>query len=88
MIKEILRLINKSGVVNECEIAEATHTSTAMVQQAIDTLQSKGYLKLVNLTQNCQTAKCTSCGHCNPSAPTSKYAYVVTEKGKKYLQYP
>ncbi|MGD6853414.1 MAG: hypothetical protein ACQCN6_15245 [Candidatus Bathyarchaeia archaeon] len=59
-----------------------------MVQQAIDTLRSKGYLKRVNLTQNCQTAKCASCGHCNAVVPSGKYAHVVTEKGKKYLQTP
>ncbi len=88
MMKEILQVINSTGVVNEAEIAESAKTSPAMVQQVIAMLQSKGYLKLVNLTQSCDAVHCASCGHCNLQTQTSKCAYVVTEKGKHYLQSP
>ena len=44
MMKEILRLIHETGVVNTSEIADAIGTTQSMVQQAITTLQSKGYL--------------------------------------------
>jgi len=88
MMKEILRIINDTGVVNESELADATKTSPAMVQQAINMLQSKGYLNLISLTQTCEASHCASCGHCNSTAQTSKYAYTITEKGKQYLQTP
>jgi predicted transcriptional regulator len=85
MIKEILRFINDKGVVNESEIAETIGISQSMVQQAIALLKLKGYLALINLNQPCGETQCPSCGHCEPTQQTSKCAYFVTEKGKKYL---
>ncbi len=85
MIKDILKLINDTGIVNESEIAETIGTSQSMVQQAIALLLSKGYLALLTLNQPCGETHCASCGHCKPTQQTSKYAYTITEKGKKYL---
>ena len=85
MMKEILRLIHETGVVNTSEIADAIGTTHSMVQQAITTLQSKGYLALIDFSQNCGQAHCASCGNCNSALQNSKCAYVITEKGKKYL---
>jgi hypothetical protein len=88
MIKQVLQAINNTGVINENEIAKATQTSPAMVQQAIVVLQAKGYLTSISLNPTCGQASCASCGHCKPTAQTSKYAYVITDKGKAYLQTP
>jgi hypothetical protein len=88
MIKQILRVINEVGVISENEIAEAAKTSPVLVQQAIAVLQAKGYLASVSLTPACGGASCASCGHCKPATQTSKYAYIVSEEGKKYLQTP
>jgi predicted transcriptional regulator len=85
MIKEVLRLIKDTGIVNIAEIAETIGTSPSMVQQALALLQSKGYLSLVNFSHPCQESHCTSCGHCNSAAQSSQCTYIVTEKGKKYL---
>ncbi|MCW4025253.1 MAG: FeoC-like transcriptional regulator [Candidatus Bathyarchaeota archaeon] len=88
MIKQVLRAINTTGVISEKEIAEAAKTSPELVQQAIAVLQAKGYLTSISLNPTCGQASCASCGHCKPAAQTSKYAYVLTEKGKAYLQTP
>jgi predicted transcriptional regulator len=85
MIRDILRLINNIGIVNTSEIAEKIGATPSMVQQSIAMLQSKGYLSLINLNQSCGENQCASCGHCKATTQTSKCAYVITEKGKKYL---
>ncbi len=86
MLKEILRIINNSGIVNMSEIADQTDTTEPMVEQAISVLVSKGYLALVNNNPNCETYRCAGCGvHCQFQQQTRSY-YIVTEKGKKYLQ--
>jgi predicted transcriptional regulator len=85
MIKEVLRLIKDAGIVNTAEIAETIGTSPSMVQQAITTLQTKGYLSLVNSNHSCSESHCASCGQCKTTAHSSQCTYVVTDKGKKYL---
>jgi predicted transcriptional regulator len=85
MLKDILRVINDTGMVNMAEIAEQTETTESMVEQAIAVLVSKGYLALVNDNPNCETYRCAGCGvHCAPKQQT-KSCYLVTEKGKAYL---
>lgn len=86
-MKEILRLINQCGVVNESEIAEAANTTPAMVQQAIAVLQHKGYLAAPTCISHTSGGdSCSGCrSHCTSAEKTPK-SFVVTEKGKKYLQ--
>jgi predicted transcriptional regulator len=85
MIKEVLRLIKDAGIINTAEIAETIGTSPSMVQQAITTLQTKGYLSLVNSNHSCSESYCASCGHCKTKAQSSQCTYIITDKGKKYL---
>jgi len=89
MMKEILRKINDSGVVNESEIAEAANTTPAMVQQAIAVLQHKGYLAAQTCSSHTSGGDCcTGChSHCVSAEKTLK-SFTVTEKGQKYLQSP
>jgi predicted transcriptional regulator len=87
MIKQILQLISQSGVVNESELAQAANTSSPLVQQAIAVLLSKGYLAAQTCSDQTSGGHCcVGChGHCTSGQMTPK-SYVVTEKGKKYLQ--
>jgi|GEM_PF-1199846 len=86
MLKEVLRVINDSGLVNLSDIADKVGTTESMVNQVITLLVLRGYLEEVVNNQNCETYCCSSCSsHC-PTRQQIKSCYIVTEKGKKYFQ--
>jgi predicted transcriptional regulator len=86
MLKEILKLIHDTGVINTSEIAETIGISQPMVEQAIAMLQSKNYLGQIKSPQpNPSCANCVSCHNKCEISQSSTSAFFVTEKGKQYL---
>ena len=67
MLAKLLNLMTLEGVHHTQELARRLETSPELVQQAIELLVQRGYLRGV---EGCASAKCAGCGAqqaCNPS---------------------
>jgi hypothetical protein len=88
MLRDVLLAIKDSGMVDLSELAAKMATTVPMVEQALNTLLTKGYLSQINSPQSCG-ASCMGChGNCKTDSCKDKNAYFLTEKGRKYLTLP
>ncbi|MCW4021908.1 MAG: hypothetical protein ACOWW1_05115 [archaeon] len=88
MIKEILTLVRDGGLLSKTAIAERVGIQHATLESVFSLLSSKGYLQKIDSTTTKTTKTCMCCSSCkgctmNANTPA---VYVITEKGKTYLQ--
>jgi transcription initiation factor IIE alpha subunit len=86
-MKEILRVIHDGGLLSKGDIANKVGIQESTLNSILSLLSSKGYLK----TTDDATETPRGCIGCPISKecmqkPSAGTVYIVTEKGKNYLE--
>ncbi len=87
MIGKVLELIVEGRVVDKREIARQVGVQIETLDDIIDLLCQKGYLRLSDT--NCkESSSCSGCSVSDSCGNTDKLgkALFVTEKGRKYVE--
>ena len=86
MIREVLQLVQDSGVLNKREIARKVYIEESTLETVLSLLVLKGYLASPTSSQKYPPTVCLGCPisrSCSSSEKVSN-VYVITEKGKKF----
>ena len=87
MIREILHLILTGGLSNTLEIAEKMGIQEETLNDILQLLQARGYLRLSECTED-QMIPCSNCptsGSCIRTAQKGQ-TFIITERGKKFAK--
>jgi hypothetical protein len=87
MIKEVLKLVQDGGMLSMTDITDKIGIQESTLTSILSLLFSKGYLKTIETSEETLGGGCIGCSmnkKCNKSS--SGGVYIITEKGKKYLQ--
>lgn len=87
MIKEILKLVRDGGLLSKGDIAGKMGIQKSTLDSIFSLLSSKGYLKKIDGTTEMPRA-CIGCSiskDCMQKASAGS-VYVITDKGKNYLE--
>lgn len=87
MIEKVLELIVEGGIVDKREIARQAGVQIETLDDIIDLLCQKGYLRLseTSCSESPSCAGCSMSSSCGSSDKLGK-ALFVTEKGRKYVK--
>ncbi|MFA5536507.1 MAG: winged helix-turn-helix domain-containing protein [Bacillota bacterium] len=84
MLKDILRIINRDGLISRTILADELNLTQAVVDDGIDQLLRMGYLLEEKTGENCSTF-CTSCPFAKNCSKEIIKTFQISEKGKRYL---
>ncbi len=69
MLKQILELIQKEGILNPEELATRLDASPQLVKEMLAHLERTGYLKALPACESSQCRGCSLAASCNPKTP-------------------
>jgi hypothetical protein len=87
LIKQVLKSVRDGGLLSKGEIAEKMGIQESTLENIFSLLSSKGYLKNIDSTTEMPKA-CKSCSvnkDCIQKISAGN-VYVITDKGRKYLE--
>ncbi|MCW4034883.1 MAG: hypothetical protein NWF03_05920 [Candidatus Bathyarchaeota archaeon] len=86
MIKEVLTQIRDGGLLSKSDLANKVGVQSSTLESVFSLLSSKGYLR--NVGSGDVSKACMSCSSCTGCMKNSAVCteYVITEKGKNYLE--
>jgi hypothetical protein len=86
VIKEVLKLVRDGGVLSKSDIAYKLEIQQSTLESVFSLLLSKGYLRKVGFADVPHACMgCSSCTGCMTNASVCS-EYVITDKGKSYLE--
>lgn len=87
MIKEILRAIRDGGLLSKRDIADGVGIQESTLESVLSLLTSKGYLQRIDSTEE-MSKGCIGCPISKECMrkPSAGNSYIITEKGKNYLE--
>ena len=87
MIREILHLVLTGGLTTTSEIAERMEIQKETLNDILQLLQTRGYLRLSECTEEQMTpcSHCPSSGSCITTALKGQ-TFIITERGKRFAK--
>jgi len=86
-MKDILKVIRDEGLVSKRDIANKMGIQESALESVLSLLSSKGYLKTIDSTKEMPSGciECQISKGCMQKTLAGS-VYIITEKGKNYLQ--
>ncbi len=84
MLKDILMIINRDGLISRTVLANELNLPQSVVDDGIDQLLRMGYLLEEKTGENCSVF-CISCPFAKSCSKEIIKTFQMSEKGKRYL---
>ena len=87
MLKEVLKLVRDGGLLNKAAFADKLGIQESTLESVFSLLSAKGYLRKFDGTTEVPPA-CIGCSiskQCKQNVSAGS-VYVITDKGKRYLE--
>ena len=86
-MKDILSVIRDGGLLNKGDVANKVGIQQSTLDSVLSLLSSKGYLKTIDSTEE-RPSGCIGCPISKGciQKPLAGRVYMITEKGKNYLE--
>lgn len=85
MLKDILRIIDRDGLISRPLLAKEINVTAEMIDSGIDQLIRMEYLLEAPTGENCATI-CTNCPFATNCSKEIVKSYSLSPKGQSYLQ--
>lgn len=84
MLKDILKIIDREGLISKTQIAKELELQFDIIEEGVNQLLRMGYLIEDKTGESCSTF-CSSCPFAKTCHKEILKTFKISDKGKKYL---